>query len=277
MSEQLLRIDGATVTYRRPGLGRLTALDDVSLDREKGHVLGVVGESGSGKSTLARVICGLESLDSGSVLFNGHPVGKLGLRRRPAEQIAIQMVFQNPYASLNPRRTVASQIEDGLRACAGDQRWTVASLLEEVELDSGAAHLYPNEFSGGQRQRIAIARAIAAGPDLLIGDEPIASLDASLQAKIARLMRNLALRTGASLMFISHDLAVVRVIADEVAVMNHGKIVERGHVEQVWNDPQDDYTRRLIAAIPLVDGLGNLGGITPARSTGAAVVSRADG
>jgi peptide/nickel transport system ATP-binding protein len=150
-------------------------------------------------------------------------------------------------------------------------------LLEEVELDSGAAHLYPNEFSGGQRQRIAIARAIAAGPDLLIGDEPIASLDASLQAKIARLMRNLALRTGASLMFISHDLAVVRVIADEVAVMNHGKIVERGHVEQVWNDPQDDYTRRLIAAIPLVDGLGNLGGITPDRSTGAAVVSRADG
>lgn len=260
MSERLLAVDDIRVTYARPGMARLTAVNGVSLTLDTGQVLGLVGESGSGKSTLARAVCGLEALESGSILFNGSEVGKLGLRRRPSHLMGIQMVFQNPYASLNPRRTVKSQIEDAIRACTRKDKWTVAGLLNEVELDRSAAHRYPQEFSGGQRQRIAIARAMAAGPDLLIGDEPIASLDASLQAKIALLMRKLALDTGAGLLFISHDLAVVRVIADEVAVMNRGNIVEHGAVDQVWNDPQDEYTRQLLAAIPAVDGLGILPG-----------------
>lgn len=246
------------MTYRRRGMGKLVAVNNVSLTLDKGTVLGLVGGSGCGKSTLARSICGLETLESGHIAFHGRHVGKLGLRRRPRQLISIQMVFQNPYASLNPKRAVGSQIEDGLRACSRDQRWTVSELLEAVELDQVAARRYPHEFSGGQRQRIAIARAVAAGPELLIGDEPIASLDASLQIKVARLMRDLTLRTGAGLLFISHDLAVVRMIADSVAVMNHGSIVEIGPTDGVWHNPQDEYTQRLISAIPAVDGLGQL-------------------
>jgi ABC-type glutathione transport system ATPase component len=262
VTERLLDLRDVTVSYRQPGMGRLTAVNSVSLALDRGQVFGLVGESGCGKSTLARSICGLEPLESGSITFNGHPVGRLGLRRRPPALVAIQMVFQNPYASLNPRRTVGSQIEDGIRASVRDVRWTVDQLLSEVELDRGDAKKYPHEFSGGQRQRIAIARAIAAGPDLLIGDEAIASLDASLQAKIAQLMRRLALESDAALLFISHDLAVVRVIADDVAVMRRGVVVETGPVEQVWNAPQNDYTRKLLAAIPRVDGLGRLPGGT---------------
>ncbi len=260
MTDALLEIQDVTVTYRQPGRGRLTAVDRVSLSLDRRSVLGLVGESGCGKSTLARAICGLEPLESGSIRFNGEPIGRLGLRRRPLPLLAIQMVFQNPYASLNPRRTVGSQIEDGLRAATRRERWNVSTLLDEVELDRADALRYPFEFSGGQRQRIAIARAIAAGPDVLIGDEAIASLDASLQSKIAQLMRRLALESDAALLFISHDLAVVRIIADDVAVMSHAEVVESGDIEQVWNRPQNEYTRKLLAAIPLVDGLGRLPG-----------------
>ena len=252
-----LSVRDARVTYRLPGGRRLNAVDGVSLDLASGEVLGLVGESGCGKSTLARAICGLEPLSDGRIDFDGHAVTPLGLRKRGAGLRRIQMVFQNPYASLNPRRRIGEQIEDAL-FIAGPERSTVGQLLEDVEMDSSAAQRFPHEFSGGQRQRIAIARAIAARPDVLIGDEPIASLDASLQAKIARLMRDIALRNGASLLFISHDLAVVRVIADRVAVMQGGRIVEHGPVDQVWSAPEDEYTRRLLAAIPIADGLGRL-------------------
>jgi peptide/nickel transport system ATP-binding protein len=252
-----LTVDDARVTYRLPGGGRLTAVDGVSLSLKPGEVLGLVGESGCGKSTLARAVCGLEPLASGRIDFDGVAITSLGLRKRPVRLQRIQMVFQNPYASLNPRRRIGDQIRDGL-AIAGQGRSTVEQLLADVEMDATAARRYPHEFSGGQRQRIAIARAIAARPDVLIGDEPIASLDASLQAKIARLMREIALKNGASLLFISHDLSVVRVIADRVAVMQAGRIVEHGPVDQVWATPRDDYTRRLLAAIPIADGLGRL-------------------
>jgi ABC-type glutathione transport system ATPase component len=218
-----------------------------------------VGESGCGKSTLARAVCGLEPLAGGRILFDGEPIQPLGLRRRPAHQVRIQMVFQNPYASLNPRRRIGAQIDDARRVAAR-QTGSLAELLADVGLDADAARKYPHEFSGGQRQRVAIARAIAAGPDVLIGDEPIASLDASLQARIAALMRDVALRHGASLLFISHDLSVVRVIADRIAVMQSGRIVEQGPAAEVWSRPQDGYTRRLLAAIPIADGLGRLTG-----------------
>ncbi|MCA0378399.1 MAG: ATP-binding cassette domain-containing protein [Actinobacteria bacterium] len=260
MNAPLLSIDNVSVRYKLPGGGSLTAVNEVSLDVADSSVVGLVGESGCGKSTLARAVCGLEATSGGSIKFKGHEVRKLGMRRRPEELMRIQMVFQNPYASLNPRRTVGSQIADGLRANPQQTSWSVAGLLEEVELPSDVQQRFPHQFSGGQRQRIAIARAIASGPELLIGDEPIASLDASLQARVATLMRRLALEAGASLLFISHDLAVVRIIADEVAVMNKGVIVEHGTSQQVWEQPQEAYTKRLLAAIPAVDGLGTLPG-----------------
>lgn len=260
MSEPLLDIDHVSVRYRLPGGGSLTAVNDVSLAIEESKVIGLVGESGCGKSTLARAVCGLEPVASGGIAFRGHAVRKLGMRRRETELMRIQMVFQNPYASLNPRRTIGGQIADGLRANPAKDSWTVEGLLDEVELPADVQDRFPHQFSGGQRQRIAIARAIASGPELLIGDEPIASLDASLQARVAGLMRRLALESGASLLFISHDLAVVRTIADEVAVMNRGEIVERGTAEEIWDHPREAYTQRLLAAIPAVDGLGTLPG-----------------
>ena len=256
MTERLL-IEGASVTYRQPGRRVLTAVDAVDLQVGAGEVVGLVGESGCGKSTLARAVCGLEPLAGGRILLDGQTVSRLGLRARDPRLRRIQMVFQNPYASLNPRRRVGAQIEDGRRAATGTAP-SVAELLDSVGLDAGAAARYPHEFSGGQRQRVAIARAMATGPDLLIGDEPIASLDASLQARVAGLMRRVALEQGASLLFISHDLAVVRAIADRIAVMQAGRVVEQGTAEQVWARPQHAYTRRLLAAIPVADGLGRL-------------------
>jgi len=254
-----LVIEQASVTYRQPGRRTLTAVDGVSLALAPGEVLGLVGESGCGKSTLARAVCGLEPLSGGRILFDGEPVRRLGLRPREARQRRIQMVFQNPYASLNPRRRVGAQIEDARRV-AGRDVGSVEELLDSVGLEAGAASRYPHEFSGGQRQRIAIARAMAAAPEILIGDEPIASLDASLQARVAALMRDVALARGASLLFISHDLSVVREIADRIAVMRSGRIVEEGPTDQVWSAPRDPYTQRLLAAIPIADGLGRLPG-----------------
>lgn len=252
-----LAVRDAVVIYRRAGRGSLTAVDRVDLQLHAGEVVGLVGESGCGKSTLARAVCGLEPLASGSITLDGEPVRPLGLKRRAPRFLRIQMVFQNPYASLNPRRRIGAQIEDARRV-AGRPVRSVAELLTDVGLEPAVASRFPHEFSGGQRQRIAIARAVAAAPDVLIGDEPIASLDASLQARIAALMRDIALKSGASLLFISHDLSVVRVIADRIAVMQAGRIVEQGRTDAVWSSPADPYTRRLLAAIPVADGLGHL-------------------
>jgi len=252
-----LTVTDARVTYKLPARRTLTAVDGVSFTLAPGEVLGLVGESGCGKSTLARAICGLEPLAAGSIDFDGESIGALGLRKRPRTLLRIQMVFQNPYGSLNPRRRVGAQLQDAL-AIAGEERSTVDALLDSVGMDRSSAGLFPHQFSGGQRQRIAIARAMAAHPSVLIGDEPIASLDASLQARVATLMRDVAIKNGASLLFISHDLSVVRVIADRVAVMKAGRIVEEGSVERIWNAPTDPYTQQLLAAIPLADGLGTL-------------------
>lgn len=260
-AEQILAVDGLTVTFRRPNKEMLTAVDRVSFSLKRGEVLGLVGESGCGKSTTARAVCGLEAITAGTVLFKGESIVPMKMKRRPENLLGIQMVFQNPYASLNPRRRIGSQIEDGLGLNKQRDAWNVPDLLEKVGLNAADRNKYPHQFSGGQRQRIAIARAIGTGPDLLIGDEPIASLDASLQSKVAALMRDLAIQSGSGLLFISHDLAVVRTIADRVAVMKRGQIEEEGPVRSVWRNPQSDYTKRLLASIPVADGLGILPGL----------------
>ncbi|GAA3590102.1 ATP-binding cassette domain-containing protein [Nonomuraea rosea] len=251
----LLTVDDLVVEHRSPGRPVVRAVAGASLDVRPGEVVGLVGESGCGKSTLARAVCGLNPITEGSIAFDGQPVTPLGLRRR--KLTGIQMVFQDPYASLNPRRRVGDQIADGLRT-AGDTTTTPADLLERVGLPRDFAGRHPHEFSGGQRQRIAIARALAARPRLLIGDEPISALDASAQSQVARLMRDLAVDSGAGLLFISHDLSVVRLIADRIAVMYLGKIVEVGGTAEVWAEPRHPYTKALLQAIPKPDGLGVL-------------------
>jgi len=260
---------GLTVTDLRvvyPGRPPVVAVDGVSIEVAPGEVVGLVGESGCGKSTLARAVCGLVAPAEGSVEFDGEPVTPLGLRRRSPGLTRVQMVFQDPYSSLHPRRRVGAQIADGTRAAArlsGADRPAPAEWLERVGLDPGAARRYPHEFSGGQRQRIAIARALAAEPGLLVGDEPISSLDASTQATVAGLMRELTVAAGAGLLFISHDLSVVRLVADRMVVMYRGRIVESGPTAQVWNGPRHPYTQALLGAVPLPDGLGTLPAAPP--------------
>ncbi|MCW2871497.1 ABC transporter ATP-binding protein [Actinacidiphila oryziradicis] len=259
----LLSVNDLVVQYRRPGAPPTRAVAGVSLEVHAGEVVGLVGESGCGKSTLARAVCGLTSA-AGAITFDGAPVRPLGVRRRDPALTRVQMVFQDPYGSLNPRRRVGAQIADGIRTAAdrGEPAAPDAAkaehFLTRVGLPETAAERYPHEFSGGQRQRIAIARALAARPSLLVGDEPISALDASAQSQVATLMRALAVESGAGLLFISHDLSVVRLIADRIAVMYLGRIVETGPTAEVWDNPRHPYTQALLAAIPRPDGAGRL-------------------
>jgi oligopeptide transport system ATP-binding protein len=255
---RMLDVTGLRVIYR--GRPPVRAVDGVDLAVDAGQVVGLVGESGCGKSTIARAVCGLVEPAAGTVTFDGTPVTPLGLRRRPAALTRVQMVFQDPYASLHPRRAIGVQIGDGVRAAVtrGAAPSEPAEWLRRVGLDPDAARRYPHEFSGGQRQRIAIARALAARPDLLIGDEPISALDASTQAVVAALMRDLAVDSGAGLLFISHDLSVVRLIADRLVVMYRGRVVESGPAQEIWRDPQHPYTQALLAAVPVPDGSGRM-------------------
>ena len=261
----LLAVEDLVVEYH--GAKVVRAVDGVSLDIAAGEVVALVGESGCGKSSLARAVVGMETPREGSVRYRGRVVPTLGVRKRSDEFTSIQMVFQDPNSSLNPRIRVGAQIAEGIAAAR--RRGAAASRpeewLERVGLSAAMASRYPNSFSGGQRQRIAIARALAARPDLLVADEPISALDASSQAAVAEMMRTLAIDSGAGLLFISHDLAVVRLIADRTVVMYRGRIVESGVTEKVWNDPRHPYTRSLVAAIPKPDGRGSL----PAAPTGA--------
>jgi peptide/nickel transport system ATP-binding protein len=204
---------------------------------------------------------GLEPLAAGAVTFEGKPVTALGRRRRPEYLRGLQMVFQDPYESLNPRRKVGEIIADGVTLGGGshaDGRARAAELLDRVGLPATAADSYPHEFSGGQRQRIAIARTLAARPSCLIADEPISALDASAQAQIANLLGELVADARLGLVLVSHDLSVVRQVAHRVAVMYLGRIVEIGDTETVWGNPQHPYTEALVAAIPHADGAGVL-------------------
>jgi peptide/nickel transport system ATP-binding protein len=211
---------------------------------------------------MARVLTGLIKPNRGEVLYQGEPLRPLGLSARRPEDTGIQLVFQDPGSSLNPRRRVGPQIQDGLDAAA--RRGATPTLatpeqwLERIGMDAADVRRFPRNLSGGQRQRIAAARALAAHPNLLIGDEPISALDASTQASVAYLMTQMAQEQGTALLFISHDLSIVRLIADRLIVMYRGHVVERGPTDAVWADPRHPYTKALLAAIPAPDGAGHL-------------------
>jgi oligopeptide/dipeptide ABC transporter ATP-binding protein len=247
----------------------LRAVDGVDLQVARGEALGLVGESGSGKSTLARALAGLQPVDSGEIRLDGRP---LPARRSRDDHRRIQMVFQDPYSSLNPRMTVGSMLGELLRVHHVVPRPEIAAesgqLLTMVGLDPGALTRYPRQFSGGQRQRVAIARALALRPDLLIADEPVSSLDVSVQATILNLLRDLRAELGLALLLIAHNLAVVRHLCDRVAVMYLGRIIEVADTEALVRSPRHPYTRALIAAIPRLtagaaDGAPALAGDPP--------------
>lgn len=262
MNEAALELQDVEVVYERRGRERVRAVAGASLTVERGQIVGLVGESGCGKSSLARAAVGLVRPAAGRVVFEGREVTALTRRARPRELARLQMVFQNPYSSLNPRRKVGTQLADALDALEimprRGRRARVEELLGLVGLPAAAAARYPHQFSGGQRQRIAVARALAAEPTVLVLDEPLASLDASAQAQLANLLVELSRRLSLSLLLISHDLAIVRHVADAVSVMYLGVMVETGPTQPLWSLPLHPYTEALIGAIPNPDGRGVL-------------------
>jgi ABC-type microcin C transport system duplicated ATPase subunit YejF len=253
--DPLIRIENLR-TWFTPTAGAepVKAVDDVSLEIHRGEVLGLVGESGSGKSTLGRSILRLVPITSGQITFEGTELS--ALEGRPLKQFRhrMQMIFQDPYASLNPRMTVYDTLAEplllhGLVNKAGLEQ-AIRELMDNVGLARAFVRKYPHEFSGGQRQRIAIGRALATRPEFIVADEPVSALDVTIQAQILDLLADLTKEYGLTMLFISHDLAVIRQIADRIAVMYHGKLVEEGATAQVFETPQQDYTRSLLAAIP---------------------------
>ncbi|AUG75384.1 ABC transporter ATP-binding protein [Kitasatospora sp. MMS16-BH015] len=260
--EVLLSVTDLHCHYPVPaGFGRrrevVRAVDGVSLDIRRGETLGIVGESGSGKTTLGRLLVRLAEPTSGTIRFEGTDLARAGERRLRPVRRDLQMVFQDPVSSLNPRRTVGESVADPLRVQGGSDdaqvRREVADLLERVGLQPQWYSRYPHELSGGQRQRVGIARALALRPKLVVCDEPVSALDVSTQAQVVRLLAELQAEFGLTLVFIAHDLAVVRQVSDRVAVMRCGRIVELGPVDDVFAAPQDRYTRRLLAAVPVPD------------------------
>ncbi|MFN8119183.1 MAG: ABC transporter ATP-binding protein [Micropruina glycogenica] len=239
--------------------GHVRALDGVSLQVERGQRLGIVGESGSGKSTLIRLMAALDRPSSGSVRFEGREIAGLRERDLGFLRASVQLVFQDPRSSLNPRMTVGSIVTEPLRSRRVrrslddvDLGQRLREVLDAVDLPPDAAGRYPHEFSGGQRQRIAIARALAPDPEVLIADEPVSALDVSVRAQVLNLLADLVEARGLTLIFVSHDLAVVRHLCDSVVVMRAGRIEEQGSAEQVFNHPRADYTTSLLAAIPRI-------------------------
>ncbi|MFE0514321.1 dipeptide ABC transporter ATP-binding protein [Streptomyces sp. NPDC058964] len=241
----------ATGLRREFGHGKraFTAVDDVSLTIRRGETLGVVGESGSGKTTLGRMLVGLLEPTAGEIRYDG--------RAHTGVNPAVQMVFQDPVSSLNPRRSVGESIADPLRA-RGERdeeriRGRVRELLERVGLEGAHYDRYPHEFSGGQRQRVGIARALAADPRVIVCDEPVSALDVTTQAQVVALLGELQRELGLALVFVAHDLAVVRQVSDRVAVMSRGRVVESGPADEVYDFPRHPYTRQLLAAVPALD------------------------
>ncbi len=250
----LLRVDGLRLTFDVQGRS-LYALDGVSFEVGRGETVGLVGESGSGKSTLAKAILNAVRPDDGQILFDGADIAAMGPKALKAIRRRLQMVFQDPYSSLDPRMCIRDIIAEPLQA----HRWgtrreiaeRVAALIAAVGLPSEAAERMPQQFSGGQRQRIAIARALALEPDMLIADEPVSALDVSIQAQIINLLREIQARLGIAYLVIAHDLALIHQISDRIIVMYLGRIVEEGRADDIVGTPLHPYTVSLLAATPV--------------------------
>jgi oligopeptide transport system ATP-binding protein len=238
-------------------VGEVRAVDGVSFDIQAGETLGLVGESGSGKSTTGYTILQLLKPTSGSVRFEGKELTTLGREEIRRLRREMQIVFQDPYSSLNPRMTVGDIVSEPLVVhgigSRRDRTGRVRELLDVVGFNPSYTNRYPHEFSGGQRQRIGIARALALNPKLIVCDEPVSALDVSIQAQIINLLKDLQHDFGLTYLFIAHDLAVVRSMSDRIAVMNRGQIVELGPAEEVYTNPREDYTKALLSAVPIPD------------------------
>jgi peptide/nickel transport system ATP-binding protein len=264
VEEPLLRLDEVKVYFpiRRGVLQRVVdhtrAVDGVSLSIGKGETYALVGESGSGKSTLGRAILNLDEMAGGQIRFHGEPLQDLTRRQMLPYRKRIQVIFQNPYSSMNPRLTVGEIIAEGMVSLglglnAAEREERIGQLLQRVQLEGDFSQRYPHEFSGGQLQRIAIARALAVEPELIICDEPTSALDVSIRAEVLELLQELQREFGVSYLFITHDLSIVPSLAHHVGVMQLGKIVEQGTAEQILTAPRHPYTRALLASVPRVD------------------------
>lgn len=275
MTKPVLEIKNLNVQYKTKGTvfnkeKVVNAVNDLNLSVEKGEIIAVAGESGCGKSTLASAICRLIPVASGEILFHGVDILKLKSKKLKVYRQALQMIFQNPYSSLNPKKKVFDILKEPLdvnsELCTYSEDFRplyefskdeiknlILQVAESVGLDENALKLYPHEFSGGQRQRIAIARALMMKPEFIIADEPVSALDVSIQAQIINLLLNLKKELDLTVIFISHDMNVIRQIADRVAIMYLGKIVEIGTTDQVFKFPQHPYTRALLSAVPSFD------------------------
>jgi peptide/nickel transport system ATP-binding protein len=259
----LLHVDRLVKDYRLPrealwrAPGTLRALHEVSFSLEAGRSLGVVGESGSGKSTLARLVMALDAPTAGTVTLLGRDLHRLSPRELRKARRDLQMVFQDPYGSLDPRQRVGRIVAEPLSMLDelddAARRRRVAEVIEAVGLRPGDADKYPHEFSGGQRQRIAIARALVTRPRLIVADEPVSALDVSVQAQVLNLMRDLQSAFGVTYLFISHDLAVVEYLCEDVVVLQHGRVVEQGPAAEVFRAPAHPYTRALLDAVPRLE------------------------
>jgi ABC-type oligopeptide transport system ATPase subunit len=256
-AEAIVEVDAVRKAYKAPGGGTQVVLDDVSLAIRRGEAFGLAGLSGAGKSTLGRVVVGLVRPTSGDVRFEGRSVLGLKGAELRAVRSRMQMVFQNPMASMNPRRTARSIVEMPLKAfgigSAGERRERVRELLDLVGLNPRHAEYYPHEFSGGQCQRLGIARALATNPSFLFLDEPVSALDVSIQAQILNLLKDLQERLGLTYLLVANNLTVARYIADRIAIVGGGRIVEIGATEEIFQAPRHPITRNLLAAILSLD------------------------
>lgn len=271
-NETILEVRDACITFEKRD-SVVHAADHISLTMKRGAMLGLVGESGSGKSTLAKAVVGMQPLDSGQIIIDGlsqHDRAKL---RGHARAEIVQMVFQDPYSSLNPRMSVGDAIGEVLETYehlnAEELRDSVVELLRLVHLPADVASKMPDQLSGGMRQRIAVAKCLAVRPKLIVADEITSALDVSVQAVVLNLIRSLHEQLGLSMLFISHNLAAVRYICDDIAVMHHGRIVEVGPAEQIVRNPKDPYTRSLVGAIPSLGDAGRDVLLDPALAAGA--------